>query len=131
MENEICPKCNRKQLYFRSAFNTWRCAKCKSFFDKEKNYVGIEDRYAENSEDIRLDEYGNTYSFNIEKTKAEIIVTKKYKLQEGKTTLKTEYPKIYTDDRCEHKDRLSCNFGFGFERCKNFMFVNNTWVCKK
>ena len=34
--NEICPKCERKRLYYRGAFKTWRCAKCKSFFDINK-----------------------------------------------------------------------------------------------
>jgi hypothetical protein len=42
--NEICPKCERKRLYYRGAFKTWRCAKCKSFFDINKNYLGIDDQ---------------------------------------------------------------------------------------
>jgi hypothetical protein len=42
--NEICPKCERKRLYYRSVFKTWRCVKCKSFFDVNKNYLGIDDQ---------------------------------------------------------------------------------------
>jgi hypothetical protein len=31
-------------LYFRDTFKTWRCSKCKSFFDINKKYLGIDDQ---------------------------------------------------------------------------------------
>jgi len=33
VEYEICPKCNHKQMYYRSAFGSWRCAYC--LFEKD------------------------------------------------------------------------------------------------
>jgi len=96
----------------------------------DKNYLGVDDQYA----DIHwvTDNLGNVYSINVEKKDNHIIVIKTYKLQEGKTTLKTEHPKLLTETKCRHPERLSCNNGYAFDRCEFMKCIRvGVWKCSQ
>lgn len=118
MVNDICPKCKHKSLYFRSAFQTWRCSHCYKEFTKDKNQM----------RGNIVDENGNEYKLNVERINDIIIQTKTFYLQKGKSTLKGKHPKL-KDTGCAFQDRLSCNYGLGFERCPFMKYLNNTWIC--
>jgi hypothetical protein len=51
-------------------------------------------------------------------------------LEEDKTTLKGDYPKLKSDN-CEHLDRLDCNYGEGYIRCSHMIYNKSlrTWYC--
>ena len=42
MENDYCPKCNKKALRYSDTFGRWSCNKCNSVFTKDKIFVGID-----------------------------------------------------------------------------------------
>ena len=123
MTNEICPECDHKSLRFRDAFRTYVCDYCKREFDNNKKPI---------EKGVMIDEFGNKYKIEEKKEGDKIIVTKTYFLEEGKTTLKTEHSKFKDDSKCKYPERLSCNYGHGFGRCKFMEYDNstNTWVCK-
>jgi len=124
-DTKKCPTCGRNQLYFRGAYKTFRCAKCKSSFDVNLKYIGIDDQYADK---YRTDEFGNRFFTETKKSGRNIVVTTMYELEEGKTTLRTAYSKL-DKGGCEFKERLSCGSGIGFERCKLLTIINNKWSC--
>lgn len=76
------------------------------------------------------DSYGNEFEVKIKKEGNKVIKTQTYTLEEGKTTLRGEYPKFKEDKDCAFPERLCCNHGVGFERCKHMKFVSlGNWTC--
>lgn len=76
------------------------------------------------------DDYGNEFEVKVEKKGNEIIRTETYTLEEGKTTLRGEYPKFKGDKDCAFPERLCCNHGIGFERCKYMKCLDiGNWIC--
>ena len=74
------------------------------------------------------DKNKNKYQELEEKQNNIIIQTKVYFVEEGKTTLKGDYPKL-NEKGCKFPNRLSCNYGPGFERCKFMEYKGSGWTC--
>jgi len=124
MENRHCPKCSHKSLRFRDAFKTYICNYCKEEFDNSLNPI---------EKGVLIDDLGNKYKVEIKKEDDKTIVTKTYFLEKGKTTLRTEHKKLKENSECKYPNRLSCNHGYGFERCPFMKYNNstNSWFCDK
>jgi len=76
------------------------------------------------------DSFGNEMEVKVERKGNKIIHTKTYTLPKGKSTLKGGFSKFRADDACAFPDRLACNYGVGFERCKFMEFVSvGNWRC--
>ena len=125
MPNEICPKCGRKSLRYRKMVNDYICDRyqCKTRFDENKQEYRIKD--------ANKDEYGNYFKGELKKEQGKIIQITTYFLEEGKTTLRGQYPKLKNASNCVFPERLSCNYGTGFERCKFMKYGGSigNWKC--
>ncbi len=125
MPNKICPKCNHKSLRFRSTTKEYVCShnSCKAVFDENIKEAHVKDA-------IR-DKNGNYYKIKIEKKPGIIRQIKTYFLEPDKTTLRGEYSKLKIDSECKFPERLSCNSGMGFERCKYMEYGGclGYWKC--
>lgn len=59
-----------------------------------------------------------------------MVETTIYQLESGKTTLRTEHRKLRSDEGCKYPERLSCNYGPGFERCHFMKCISmGNWIC--
>jgi hypothetical protein len=77
------------------------------------------------------DGLGNICSHkHVEIKNGKVFISYHYLLEEGKTTLRGEYPKLAEPPKCVHPERLSCNYGDGFERCSLMKHVAGHWVCE-
>jgi len=59
-----------------------------------------------------------------------LYISYHYVLEPGATTLRGEYPKLAAAPQCVRPERLSCNYGDGFERCEFMKYVSGSWVCE-
>jgi hypothetical protein len=120
---EECPKCKRKALYYRSSFRSHRCNRCYAIFDDEKRFRGYDD-----TNEMHFDEYCNMFYTEITSTSYNIIQKNIFILEEGKTTLRGSHEKISSE--CPSPERLSCNYGVGFDRCSKMKYTGQRWVCE-
>lgn len=76
------------------------------------------------------DAHGNTCSYKSEIRDGKLIVTREYILEPGKTTPRGEYPKLASEPKCVHPERMNCNSGEGYNRCE-FMKCRSVgnWFC--
>lgn len=75
------------------------------------------------------DQLGNKCKSETTNTGTEIINTTVYELEDGKTTLRGEYPKL-KNEGCVKPERLCCNYGTGFKRCEFMTFESvGRWYC--
>jgi hypothetical protein len=58
-----------------------------------------------------------------------LYVSYHYLLEDGKSTLRGEYPKIAEPPKWVHPERLSYNYGDGFDRCEFMKHENGSWIC--
>jgi hypothetical protein len=115
-----CPSCGKKQ------FNdsTRKCYACKTQLRRDGTPVIVPDGYD-------LDEHENIRSANrCEMKNGKLFVRYHYLLEDGKTTLRGEYSKLANPPKCVHPERLSCNYGLGFERCEFMHHAEGYWVCE-
>jgi hypothetical protein len=124
MALEICPSCGKKQFNASSR----KCYACRIEKRKDGTLVKVPEGYI-------LDSNGNIRTpNNYEKKDGKLYVDYHYILEEGKTTLRGEYPKLAEPPKCVYPDRLSCNGEEGCNRCE-FMKrteggYGGTWVCE-
>jgi hypothetical protein len=119
MANDICRSCGKKQ--FNSS--SMRCYGCGIQQRKDGTLVKVPNGYL-------LDPSGNLRSVNSYELKDGILrVTYQYILEDGKTTLRGEFPKMASPPQCKYPARLSCNFGDGFERCELMTYEGGRWIC--
>jgi hypothetical protein len=120
MANEVCPQCGRKQFNSSSK----KCYACKAEKRKDGIFVNVPNGYV-------LDECGNIRSITkYEARDGKIFVSYHYILETEKTTLRGEYMKLASPPKCTHPERLSCNYGEGFERCEYMRHSGSNWVCQ-
>jgi hypothetical protein len=120
MSLEKCPNCGRKQ------FNpsTRKCYGCGAEAGRDGTIVSVPRGY-------HLDENGNFRSaFKSEVRDGKLRISYHYILEEGKITLRGEYPKLAEPPKCLHPERLSCNYGDGFERCEFMKHLDGRWICE-
>ena len=117
---EKCPNCNKNQFNPLSK----QCHACGYEETETGITVIVPQGYV-------ADKYGNirtSTKYTIEDGK--LTVSYHYLLEKGKTTLRGEYSKFRSDNECEFPDRLACNYGEGYNRCKNMAFINvGNWTC--
>jgi hypothetical protein len=114
-----CPSCGKR--HFNDS--TRKCYACKTQLRRDGTPVIVSDGYD-------LDEYENIRSSKrYEKKNGKLYVSYDYILEEGATTLRGEHPKLASPPRCIHPERLSCNYGDGFERCEFMKHAEGRWVC--
>ena len=120
---DVCPKCGRKQ------FNpsTRKCYACGAETRKDGSLIDVPKGYFKDENDnIRSP---NHYEIKDEK----LFVSYHYVLEEGKTTLRGEHPKLASPPKCVHPERLSCNYGDGFDRCEFMKYFGEGfgghWAC--
>jgi len=58
-----------------------------------------------------------------------VIIQKQVHLPLGKTTIRGEYPKLVSDNRCSYPERADCNFGDFYNRCKYMEYSRGEWIC--
>ena len=58
-----------------------------------------------------------------------IKISYHYLLEEDMITLRGTHPKLSPPTMCNCLNRLSCDYGEGFERCEFMNYVNGVWVC--
>jgi hypothetical protein len=107
MALDVCPSCGLKQ------FNpsTRKCYVCRVEVRKDGTLFRVPDGYY-------ADQNGNVCSQKkCEIRNGKLYVSYHYLLEDGKDTLRGEYPKIAEPPRCVHPERRSCNYGDSFERC--------------
>lgn len=117
---EQCPICKRKSLRWRVTDDTYICTRTNRLFDKD---------FKEVQKDTIGDTQGNRYTLSIEKEDGIIRKTLTYYLEPGKTTLKGQYPKLHSNDKCAYPERNSCNHEVGSERCKYMEYLTRGWEC--
>lgn len=124
---QYCPKCNHKSLRYRSTTNDYICdyTSCESIFNEN-----LEELHVKGKRVIK-DKYGNYYKVEIEKKPEIIRQIKTYFLEPNKTTLRGEYRKFKENSNCKYPERLSCNYGTGFERCEFMQYEGSlgNWSC--
>ena len=120
-----CPKCNHKSLRYRSMSEDYICdhTSCEAIFNEN-----LEEMHVSGKRVIK-DKKGNYYKVEIEKEPGIMRHIKTYFLEPNKTTLRGEYKKLRNDSECKYPERLSCNYGTGFDRCE-FMKYEEYWRCK-
>lgn len=123
----MCPNCNHKSLRFRTTTNDYICdhSSCNAIFNENLEMVHVKGK------DVRRDENGNYYKIKTEKELGIIRQIKTYFLEPNKTTLRGEYEKFRKDSDCKYPERLSCNYGIGFERCEYMKYGGTlgNWKC--
>jgi len=78
-----------------------------------------------------LDGNGNLRSaLRSEVKDGKLHISYHYILEKGKITLRGEHPKLAEPPKCVHPERLSCNYGDGFERCESMKHADGRWVCE-
>ena len=121
MTNEICPQCGKKQFNSSSG----RCYACGAERRPDGSFVRAPAGYF-------ADPYGNLRTAERTELKdRKLCVSFHYLLEPGKTTLRGEHSKLADEPKCVHPERLSCDYGTGFDRCE---FMKNTgglgrWTC--
>ena len=114
-----CPNCGKKQFNVSSR----KCYKCGIEQKEDGTLVEVPKGYI-------LDENGNVRSVNeYEIRDGKLQVKYHYILEPDKITLRGEHPKLATPPKCLHPERLSCNYGDGFNRCEFMQYVGVTWTC--
>lgn len=123
---ECCPKCKHKSLRYRDAYRSWACDYCRAIFRKDMSFVDYEI-----DKNICIDENGNAYIVSVVVGEHSITHTKAYYIEVGKTTLRGDHPRFKEDAQCGHPERLSCNYGIGFERCEHMKYTGTlgNWYC--
>jgi hypothetical protein len=61
----------------------------------------------------------------------ELHISYRYVLEPGTSTLRGQYPKLAQPPRCVNPDRLDCNSGEGYARCKFMKYDESAsnWKC--
>lgn len=119
MAMAACPSCAKKQ------FNpsTRRCYACKVEQRPDGTLVTPPSGYV-------VDSHGNLRTPVLGEIRdGKLFVSFHYLLEPGKSTPRGEFPKLAHPPRCVHPERLSCNFGEGFARCRFMTHVANGWAC--
>ncbi len=83
--------------------------------------------------DVRGNYFHNTLKLEDDK----ITSTDVFRLERGKTTLRGEHRKFKENKACGRPERLSCDRGVGFRRCKHMQYMKrghyssreDEWVC--
>jgi len=116
----MCPSCGKKQFNT----STRKCYACGAEQRKDRTLISVPPGY-------HADENGNICSSRKYETKAgKLHVSYHYILEAGKTTLRGEHPKLASPPKCVHPERLSCNYGEGFERCEFMKYMDGRWLCE-
>jgi len=116
---DVCRNCGKKQFDLSAR----KCRACRIEQRKDGTLVTVPDGYL-------LDECGNVRSKQeIEIRDGKLIISYQYLLESGKITLRGEYPKLENPPKCLHPERLSCNYGDGFDRCELMKYSSGKWVC--
>ena len=122
-----CPKCKRKSLRFRKISEDYICdhADCQAIFDNDLNEMHVKGKK------VNKDKNGNYYTVDIIKEGGTIKQIKTFYLEPNKTTLRGEYNKLRSDSNCKYPERLSCNWGTGYERCEYMKYGGSlgNWNC--
>lgn len=119
MAMAACPSCAKKQ------FNpsTRKCYACGVEQRRDGSLVTPPPGYL-------LDGNGNLRTPTVVEVKdGRVHVSFHYLLEPGKTTLRGEFPKLAQPPCCIYPERLSCNYGEGFQRCAHMAHVGNGWAC--
>lgn len=120
MPLERCPHCDKKQFNPASR----RCYGCGAEARRDGTMVSIPQGY-------QLDGNGNVRSVLKSEVKdGKLHLSYHYILEAGKITLRGEYPKLADLPQCLHPERLSCNYGDGFERCEFMKYADGRWICE-
>ena len=82
-------------------------------------------------DDHTLDSEGNTRTrLKSELKDGKLYISYHYALEPGATTLRGEHPKLADPPQCVYPQRLSCNYGEGFERCEFMKYMSGRWSCQ-
>lgn len=86
-------------------------------------------------EEFKEDKLGNLWKEETIKKGGIVKIITTYKLEKGKTTLRGQYKKL-SEEKCKFKDRLDCNSGDFYNRCRHMkyeipdgMFTSGRWYC--
>lgn len=117
---EICPSCGKKQFNA----STRKCHACGAEARRDGTLIRVPQGY-------HLDENGNIRSaLESEVRDGKLCISYHDILEKGMVTLRGEYPKLAEPPKCVHPERLSCNYGDGFDRCEFMKYVNGRWNCE-
>jgi len=123
-----CPKCKHR-LRHRGMQDDNICDKCHSIFDNSLKEVMVD---GVDLTKVMKDSRGNYYSTLEEVKDNQVRYTQIFYLEKGRTTLRGDYPKLKSDDKCRYPERLSCNGEIGCNRCEFMTYGGSlgNWVCK-